>query len=71
MNCADLVGKTFGKLRVISFVPPHERTRLSNGSMWLCVCNCGVTCEARGDKLASGRKRSCGAHACRYIDQRK
>lgn len=54
-NKPNLVGRTFGKLTVLSRLPNPVGDK-----HWLCVCECGKTrrCDAR--KLNDGRVTSCG-----------
>lgn len=56
MRAIDLTGKKFGRLTVIE--------RLSNdkvgGTVWLCLCNCGVKKSIRGVLLRYGKAASCG-----------
>lgn len=52
----DLLGKTFGELRVVG--KSRKRTRM--GAYWTCLCSCGYTCEATASELVSGRKTNCG-----------
>lgn len=56
----DLTGKRFGRLVVKSF---------ASGGRWTCLCDCGHTCEKRGDHLRSAPNPSCGCrrreHAAR------
>jgi len=52
----DLTGKTFGKLRVISFHSMDER----GGSNWNCKCSCGNSTVAYGPQLNFGLINSCG-----------
>lgn len=49
------VGMKFGKLTVLSF-----KERKSGRTYWNCKCECGEKTIARGDKLTSGAKVSCG-----------
>ena len=56
----DLVGKQFGRWRVIA---PVERRRIPCGDWtypWLCQCVCGVEKTVDGGHLRSGASRSCG-----------
>lgn len=55
---ADMVGKVFGRLTVISL--STKRTTGNNGAMWLCKCSCGTSKTVRGDGLRCGRVVSCG-----------
>jgi hypothetical protein len=48
----DLTGKSFTRLTVTS--------KLSRGSKWVCVCECGATTTVLACHLLSGNKKSCG-----------
>jgi len=48
----DLAGERFGRLVVLSLAGRNPRR-------WLCVCDCGVEKEVRGDNLLSGHTTSC------------
>jgi hypothetical protein len=48
-------GDRFERLVVEKFERSH-----SSHQLWLCHCDCGKTTIARGDKLQSGRTKSCG-----------
>lgn len=53
----DLVGRIFGRLKVVAFVggkPELERP------IWLCRCECGRKVRVRGDDLRRGKQESCG-----------
>ena len=52
----DLLGQTFGDLRVVG----RSRKRTKMGAYWTCLCTCGYTCEATASELVSGRKTHCG-----------
>ena len=52
----DLLGQTFGDLKVIG----RSRKRTNMGAYWTCLCSCGYTCEATASELVSGRKTHCG-----------
>lgn len=54
----DIVGKKFGRLMVIKFVPKPEREDYRR--QWLCRCECGNLVQVNGSKLRSGHTRSCG-----------
>ena len=54
----DMVGKKFGKLRVISL--SHKDNR--NEAHWLCECSCGKSKSVSGYYLRSGKTVSCGCH---------
>lgn len=53
----QIKGQTFGMLTVQKYLYPDKDKR---GSMWLCTCKCGNTCEALGQYLVRGLKSSCG-----------
>ena len=54
----DLIGRKFGRLTVVRFVPQEERTvRTYN---WWCVCDCGNEIKANSNKLKNGLQQSCG-----------
>lgn len=64
MHRVELLGQTFGRLRVIG--PSTEKF---HGRMkWECVCECGTTCIVPGERLRHGTKRSCG---CLYRESRR
>ena len=51
-----LLGKTFGKLTVLSL----SDLKKSKLRYWNCQCECGNTCVIRGASLESGLTKSCG-----------
>lgn len=54
----DLLGRRFGRLTVIKFIPQSERTvRQYN---WWCKCDCGNEIKANAYKLRMGLQQSCG-----------
>ena len=55
----------FGELTVI-----RKSASSRHGIVWLCVCNCGNVCEVRGDRLKSGKTKSCGCYVSRAIAER-
>lgn len=57
----DLVGREFGKLKVVSFVGLDAR----RNSLWLCVCGCGAERVHAGCNLTRGNIVSCGQAGCR------
>lgn len=57
----NLLGQTFGELRVIG----RSRKRTEMGAYWTCLCSCGYTCEATAAELVSGRKTHCGCKSVR------
>ena len=52
----NILGETFGKLKVISF----SRKDNNNKTVWNCLCGCGNKHEARYSDLTSGKINSCG-----------
>lgn len=62
MRFIDLTGKKFGRLTVLG-------TSKNKGIqvMYTCKCDCGNICEARGDKLRSGKTKSCGCLQKEYL----
>ena len=50
----ELVGQRFGRLKVLSF------SKMDNGSIWNCLCDCGKHITIKGCYLTSGNTRSCG-----------
>lgn len=55
----DLVGRSFGKLRVVEWSHKDHR-RVSH---WRCQCSCGQQLIVAGNNLTSGNSTSCG---CRH-----
>ena len=53
----ELIGKRFGKLTVTSFAYSKD-----NRLYWNCVCDCGNTCVASGQRLRNGKTDDCGNH---------
>jgi len=52
---SELAGQKFGRLVVVAF------NHAANGAtFWLCKCDCGSICVAKGQTLTNGGKRSCG-----------
>jgi hypothetical protein len=51
----NLVGKNFGRLRVVS-----EQVTPSIYRYWLCHCECGNDKVIRGTSLKNGNTKSCG-----------
>lgn len=54
-NFKDINGQKFGMLTVISFAEIRR-----GKAFWNCKCKCGNTSIVAGDKLRSGRTKSCG-----------
>jgi hypothetical protein len=57
----DESGKIYGKLVVLVREPSFAKRAL-----WRCRCECGREAVVRGDRLRSGRTKSCGVGNCRY-----
>jgi hypothetical protein len=51
----DIVGKTFGKLQVLSFAN-KDNARYK----WKCLCSCGKETIVEANNLKSGHIKSCG-----------
>lgn len=54
----DVTGQRFGRLTVIRYIPPAERT--SKTYSWWCKCDCGKEIKANLHKLKNGLQKSCG-----------
>lgn len=54
----DIVGKKFGRLTVIKFIPKPEREDYRR--QWLCKCECDNLVQVNGSKLRNGHTKSCG-----------
>lgn len=57
-NAENLIGQTFGELTVLYRVPtpPHDYK-----PFWACHCSCGNYNVVRGDRMKTGRCKTCGA----------
>lgn len=53
---AQIIGKTFGRLTVISEI----KSTATTSRKWLCKCSCGGIAKTNAWSLASGRTQSCG-----------
>lgn len=51
----EMIGLTFGRLRVISKAPNKGRCH-----RWNCLCECGKTTMSHGGSLRGGDSQSCG-----------
>lgn len=65
----DLTGQRFGRLVVVE--DSGERAHGNGSVMWMCLCDCGNTKQARGDHLSSGRTKSCGCIVREGLIQKK
>lgn len=55
IDCNDIIGKTFGKLTVLSC-----EGRINRKYIYMCKCACGRTVEVSRDHLIGKMTRSCG-----------
>ena len=65
MKRLDLVGRKFGRWRVIAFAGIRGRR-----SLWKCVCECGKAKEVVGTRLVFGSSRSCGCLNIEWTQKR-
>ena len=63
MTLIDLCGQAFGKLQVVCI---SDHRCQSGERYWVCECECGNICRARGGELRSGLKTCCPK--CSYKD---
>ena len=56
MRAIDLMGQSFGRLKVIARIENNHRGSIQ----WLCKCNCGAETITRSNDLRSGNTTSCG-----------
>lgn len=59
----NLIGKTFGRLKVIDNGKIVKRKDGRNRRYWVCICECGNIAEVETNKLTSGHTQSCGCLA--------
>lgn len=52
----DLSAQRFGRLTIVK----RSEVKLTNATLWECVCDCGKKILARGCNLKSGKTTSCG-----------
>lgn len=57
----NILGKRFGRILVVALHSPH----------WECLCDCGKTTLVLGNKLLSGRTRSCGCYSAELSKMRR
>lgn len=55
-----LIGKQFGRLKVIEELPSIRNTRGTSARWNVCLCDCGTRIEVRSKALTSGNTSSCG-----------
>lgn len=66
MTVIDLKAKQFGRLLVIKRIP-RPITLVQQEAYWECRCSCGNRVVVTGQRLRSGKTKSCG---CLSIEQR-
>ena len=49
-------GNRYGRLTVIRY----DHTDKRQGAYWLCACDCGCTTVVKGNRLRTGKTKSCG-----------
>lgn len=67
MRLNNLIGKTFGRLRVIRRSGKNQNRR----PVWRCVCECGKVAEIPADSLRKGSTKSCGCLRVETARKRK
>lgn len=58
-----MIGKRFGLLTVEA----EEHIAENGVVVWLCKCDCGNSVAVRGDRLRSGKTKSCGCNGRCHI----
>lgn len=58
----SLIGKQFGRLRVIGYAGYQHRKPNGGRAFWLCRCECGNESLVEGGELAVGGTVSCGCY---------
>ena len=66
---ADLTGRRFGRLTVVSYEPDTRRQGGKEGR-WVTQCDCGTERRVRPYLLVSGKQHSCGCLARELASQR-
>lgn len=56
MDRLNLIGKTFGHLKVIKPYPVTDHY----GQYWICICECGREVAVRGSNLTTNHTKTCG-----------
>lgn len=64
-NLVDITGHRFNRLIVIK-----RANNVGQTPKWECVCDCGNKSVVAGNKLKSGRIKSCGCYVRQLIGQR-
>lgn len=69
---ADLTGRKFGRLTVISRAEDHVQKNGRRRTMWLCRCDCGSDArQVFGEALVGGRAGSCGCYCREMLSRRR
>ena len=66
IDTTGLVGRTFGRWVVLTFVRKANPEVHNSTTIWACRCACGTEREVARDSLIKGRSLSCGC----YKDER-
>ena len=71
MKIDNLVGKTFGKLKVIKIGDPYITPGGQKKTVWLCECSCGnpELIPVTATHLKSGHTTSCGCEKIRITKE--
>lgn len=56
----DIIGKTFGKLKVLEFVDFRKKRSGKRSGVYKCECQCGRICYKEGVYLRHGDTQTCG-----------
>lgn len=62
MKPVPMIGRTFGRLTVVSAAIPRRQPNGNSVLQWNCVCTCGRETVARGTALRHGNTTSCGCY---------
>lgn len=57
MKLIDITGNKYSRLLVLS---KHDAPAKSGGSLWNCICDCGMEVIANSSNLKNGSTKSCG-----------
>lgn len=67
----DLIGRRFGRLKVIANAGVHWSTPKVANALWRCRCDCGNEITAQARMLKRGRLLSCGCLRLRHGHNRR
>jgi len=67
MYAPDLVGETFGSLKVIKWLSGKERDQNDFAAALQCKCVCGKVFNIKAQNLISGNTKSCGCMKGFYL----